>query len=271
MTLPPVVDPFARFRAATRARVGLGRSGDALPTTALLEFQIAHARARDAVHGAIDAEALARAFAPLPTATVHSAASDRAVYLRRPDLGRRLDDESAARLDALGEAGQGWDVVFVIADGLSAAAVAAHAQATVRAALETLGGRLSVGPLVIASQSRVALGDDIGARLKARMVAVLIGERPGLSVADSLGVYITFDPRPGRRDSERNCISNIHADGLHADQAARTLCWLVEEGLRRRITGIGLKEEAQPRLGAGEGGNLPPVLDPSDRLGELSS
>lgn len=232
------LDPWARFRAATRARIALGRVGDALPTPALLDFQYAHARARDAVHGAVDFVALAQAFPEWPVVTVHSAAPDRATYLRRPDLGRRLDDFSRTLL------GQGdYDVAFVVADGLSAAAVADHAAPLLRACLERLSG-WRVAPLVLAHQGRVALGDDVGAALGARMVAVLIGERPGLSVANSLGVYLTWDPRPGRRDSERNCISNIHADGLEVGAAATRLVALMAEARRIRATGITLKEDA---------------------------
>ncbi|MGE5475502.1 MAG: ethanolamine ammonia-lyase subunit EutC [Bacteroidales bacterium] len=236
-TVAPL-DPWSRFRAATRARIGLGRSGDALPTPALLDFQLAHARARDAVHGAVDFDALAAGFAGRQVVTVHSAAADRATYLRRPDLGRRLDD-ACHHLLVPGD----YDVAFVIADGLSAAAVTDHACALVHACLGLLPG-WAIAPIVQARQGRVALGDDIGARLGARMVAVLIGERPGLSVANSLGVYLTWAPRVGRRDSERNCISNIHADGLDIDGAARRLTALMAEARRLKLTGINLKEDA---------------------------
>lgn len=235
-TVAPL-DPWTRFRAATRARIGLGRSGDGLPTPALLDFQLAHARARDAVHGAVDFTALATQFPGRETVTLHSAAADRATYLRRPDLGRRLDESSRPLLQA-GD----YDAAFVIADGLSAAAVTDHAAALVQACLDLLPG-WTIAPIVLARQGRVALGDDIGAALGARMVAVLIGERPGLSVANSLGVYLTWEPRPGRRDSERNCISNIHADGLGIDQAARRLTGLMAEARRLKLTGINLKED----------------------------
>lgn len=231
------LDPWARFRAATRARIGLGRSGDGLPTPALLEFQLAHAKARDAVHGAVDFGALADQFPGREVVNVHSAAADRATYLRRPDLGRRLDAISHPLLVK-----GNYDVAFVIADGLSAAAVTDHAAALVRASLDLLPG-WNVAPVVLAHQGRVALGDEIGERLGARMMAVLIGERPGLSVANSLGVYLTWEPRVGRRDSERNCISNIHADGLGIDQAARRLTGLMAEARRLKLTGINLKED----------------------------
>nr|WP_295825485.1 ethanolamine ammonia-lyase subunit EutC [uncultured Azospirillum sp.] len=231
-------DPWARFRSATRARIALGRSGDALPTKALLEFQLAHARARDAVHSAVDFDRLAADLSPLETIRVHSAASDRPTYLRRPDLGRRLDPASAAALPA-GE----WDLLFVIADGLSAAAVQVNAAPLVHACVARLG-HLRIGPVVLAGQARVALGDEVAAAMGARLVALLVGERPGLSAAESLGAYLTWDPKPGRADSERNCISNIHADGLSIQTAADKLCWLATEAARLKLTGVALKEDA---------------------------
>lgn len=232
-------DPWARLRLATRARIGLGRAGDGLPTAAMLDFQLAHARARDAVHTPFDRDALAAGLEGLAVVRANSAAPDRATYLQRPDLGRRLDEASAAALAA-----GPYDIAFVIGDGLSAKAVHDHAAPTLRAALARLGG-WSVAPVVLAGQARVALGDEIGARLGAAMVAVLIGERPGLTAADSLGIYLTFDPRPGRKDSERNCISNIHPpDGLGYEAAADKLVWLMTEARRLKLTGVGLKDEA---------------------------
>ena len=248
------VDPYAALRAATPARIGLGRSGDSLPTRALLDFQLAHARARDAVHGALDAPALTQALAPLPTVFAQSQVGDRSIYLRRPDLGRRLDAPSRRALEVLRGAP---DVVFVVADGLSAAAAQAQAAPLIAACLPGLNG-LKIGPVVIATFARVALGDEIGALLGARICAVLIGERPGLSVADSLGVYLTHDPRPGRRDSERNCLSNIHGKGgLSIEQAAAKLVWLLREALNRGLTGVELKEETPQTVlapGAIDGG-----------------
>ncbi len=245
-------DPWAALRAATPARIGLGRSGDALPTKAVLEFQLAHAKARDSVHGAFDAEGIERALQPRSVLHVQSLVGDGATYLRRPDLGRRLDDPSRERLLA---APKKPDLVFVVADGLSAKAVHAHAAALIAACLPALGD-FSVGPIVTARYARVALGDDIGACLEARLCAILIGERPGLSVADSLGVYLTYDPRPGRRDSERNCISNIHAQGgLSYEQAAAKLVWLAREASRRQLTGVNLKEQS-PYLAAPEAATL---------------
>jgi ethanolamine ammonia-lyase small subunit len=238
------LDPYAALRAATPARIGLGRSGDSLPTRALLDFQLAHARARDAVHGAFDAEVLARELVPLATVCVQSQVEDSASYLRRPDLGRRLNAVSRRRLAELAES---FDVVFVVADGLSASAVQTQAAPLIAASLPGLAG-LKIGPVVIARFGRVALGDEISECLDAKLCVLLVGERPGLSVADSLGVYLTYEPRPGRRDSERNCISNIHANGgLSIAQAAATLCWLTRAALSRQATGVALKDES-PRL-----------------------
>jgi ethanolamine ammonia-lyase small subunit len=229
-------NPWTALRTTTRARIGLGRTGDALPIKDVLEFQLAHARARDAVHTPLDTQAIAQSIAPLPSVTVHSRALDRETYLRRPDLGRQLDPSCLGALTGC------WDVVFVIADGLSPVGVQLHAAPLLRACLDRLPG-WSAAPILIATQARVALGDEIGNWLKTELCAVLIGERPGLSVADSVGVYLTYSPRIGRRDSERNCISNVHADGLSYEAAADMLAWLMTEGRRRKLTGVDLKAD----------------------------
>jgi ethanolamine ammonia-lyase small subunit len=234
-------DLWARFRAATPARIALGRSGSALPTAAMLALQLAHARARDAVHAAVDFAALVTALAPIPVLRVDSMAGDRATYLRRPDLGRRLDARSRALLSQAGATG--CETVFVIADGLSAAAVARHALPTLRACIDRMTGR-QIAPIVLAGQARVAIGDEIGELLRARSCVVLIGERPGLSVADSLGLYVTWNPRRSRRDSERNCVSNVHDGGLSYDEAAGKVAWLLTEAARIGVTGVQLKENA---------------------------
>jgi ethanolamine ammonia-lyase small subunit len=231
-----VSDPWIALRAATRARIGLGRTGDALAIRDVLEFQLAHAKARDAVHTPLDTDAITRDLAPRPTARVHSRAPDRDTYLRRPDLGRQLDPACSRSLTGP------CDAVFVIADGLSPVAVQRHAVALLDACLARLSG-WNLAPIVIATQARVALGDAIGACLQATISVMLIGERPGLSVADSLGVYLTYLPRIGRLDSERNCISNIHADGLSYDAAADMLAWLMTEARTRKLTGVGLKDD----------------------------
>jgi len=221
----PALDPWAALRAATPARIGLGRSGDALPVWDVLDFQLAHAKARDAVHRPLDAGAILEAVPG--SLLVRSAVSDRMAYLRRPDLGRRLHEDCRADLVRHGAPG-GYDAVFVIADGLSPVGVQRHAVPLLQACLARLPG-WSVAPAVIAVQARVALGDEVGELLGARLVAVLIGERPGLSVADSLGAYVTHAPQVGRRDSERNCVSNIHPGGLSYDAAADMLAWLMTE------------------------------------------
>lgn len=234
----PVPDLWAALRRHTSARIGLGRAGDSVPTARLLEFEAAHAAARDAVHTPIDVAAIRAQLGGLPTVTVRSAVRDRSHYLRRPDLGRRLDAECTALL-----APGAYDVAFVITDGLSARAVHDHAAAVLLATLEQLPG-WSVAPVVLASQGRVALGDEIAERLGAALVVVLLGERPGLSAADSLGIYLTADPRVGRTDAERNCISNVRPpEGLGYAAASGKLVHLMREARRLGITGVGLKDD----------------------------
>jgi ethanolamine ammonia-lyase small subunit len=236
-------DPWAVLRGYTAARVGLGRAGDAVPTGRLLEFEMAHAMARDAVHTAVDFESVRGQLPGLVTVAVRSAAPDRAAYLRQPDLGRRLAAGCAVSSGSGLSGSGGCDVVFVIADGLSARAVHDHGAPMLRTVLAGLEGWV-VGPVVLATQARVALGDEIGERLGAGLVVVLIGERPGLSAADSLGIYLTAAPRVGRRDNERNCISNVHPpDGLGYRAASAKLIHLMTEARRLGITGVGLKDD----------------------------
>jgi ethanolamine ammonia-lyase small subunit len=228
-------DPWETLRAATRARVGLGRAGDGLTTAENLRLAAAHAQARDAVHTALDTDAVVAALGERAGSLVHSQAADRAEYLQRPDLGRRL-------APGHGLAAGDHDLAVVVADGLSAAAVAQHAVALLDELLPRLEG-WSVAPVVVAEQARVALGDEIAAALGARMVLVLIGERPGMSAPDSLGAYLTFAPRAGRVDSERNCVSNIRPpDGLAYDAAAEVLAALMTESFRLGLSGVGLKD-----------------------------
>lgn len=232
-------DPWAKLRATTPARIGLGRAGTGLPTGANLEFQFAHARARDAVHSTLDVDQLTSDLTGLDTLYVASAAPDRASYLRRPDLGRKLAPEDSEKLSHTP-----CDVLFVIADGLSCAAVQAHASAVIHATIPKLTG-FRVGPVVIATQARVAIGDEIGGKIGARLSVLLVGERPGLTVADSLGAYLTYAPRPGIKDSARNCLSNIHGNGgMSYDLAAEKIAWLTREALRLELTGTALKENA---------------------------
>ena len=242
---PVTPSPWTRLRALTPARIALGRAGTSLPTAPHLEFQLAHARARKAVHLALDRAALADRLAPLGLTPLilHSAAPDRASYLQRPDLGRRLDTASRA---ALAGRGGGCDVALVIGDGLSATAIDENAPPFLRLLLPALEqGGWQVGPLAIAAQARVAIGDEIGAALGARMVVVLIGERPGLSSPDSLGLYLTHAPRPGLTDEARNCISNVRAAGLGHAAAAHKLIFLMTEARRRGLSGVALKDEAE--------------------------
>jgi ethanolamine ammonia-lyase small subunit len=238
-------DPWTELRAFTAARVALGRSGVSMPTAEVLRFGVAHAQARDAVHLPFDVEAvradlLAHGF---DTLEVESSAPDRATYLHRPDLGRRLSPRSGGLLAQA--SGPGCDVLFVIGDGLSSRAVHRHAAALLielRSRLEALS--LHVGPVVLARQARVALGDEIGAALKARLLVMLVGERPGLSSPDSLGAYLTWAPCVGRSDAERNCVSNIRPEGLAYAQAAHKLAWLVAGARQLSATGVRLKDES---------------------------
>ncbi|MBO9689165.1 ethanolamine ammonia-lyase subunit EutC [Roseateles chitosanitabidus] len=238
-------NPWHTLRRHTPARIGLGRAGVSQPTAAHLAFQLAHAQARDAVHRALDHVALAAALneAGLATIDLHSAAADRAAYLQRPDLGRRLDDRSMAVLSARDEAPPP-DLALVVADGLSALAVERHALAFIEALRPRLADGWRWSPVAIARQARVAIGDPIGQALGAKLVVVLIGERPGLSSPDSMGVYVTWAPRPGRVDAERNCISNVRPEGLAPDAAAARLAWLLNEARTRQVTGVALKEES---------------------------
>lgn len=243
---PPVTpDPWQDWRAATPARLALGRAGNALPTDELLRFGWAHAMARDAIHASLDTAALATALQAEGwiTATVRSQAPDRATYLRRPDLGRRLDDADAAQLREA--ATGGCDLCLVVGDGLSSLAVARHAAPLLAALRPQLPDGMTLSPVVIATQARVALADEIGEALGARAVAMLIGERPGLSSPDSLGLYLTHGPRRGRHDGERNCISNVRPEGLAYAAAAFKLAWLLRESLRRGLSGVGLKDESE--------------------------
>lgn len=246
MAEPPALAD--RLAALTPARVRLGRSGSAMPTAALLAFDLAHARARDAVHTELEPAGLAEAIGR-PVVTVRSRADDRASYLRRPDLGRMLRDEDAGELVAADAT-----LAIVIADGLSATAVHAHAASLTAALLERLAD-WRIAPIVVARLARVAIGDAIGERLGVRLVVVLIGERPGLSAPDSLGAYLTWEPRPGRLDSERNCVSNIRPPhGLAYAAAADTIERLLRAALARGLTGVALKDGAGavPRLPAHE-------------------
>lgn len=239
-------NPWSALRRFTDARIALGRAGASMPTAPLLAFNLAHAQARDAVHTPLDTAALKRELdsRALDSIEVQSAAQSREQYLRRPDLGRVLDAQSATRLaQHAGSVESRPDLVFVIADGLSAKAAALHAIPLIDRTIVQLKS-WHVGSIVVATQARVALGDHIGELMNADMVAVLIGERPGLSSPASLGVYLTYRPSRGRSDAERNCISNVRPEGLSYDAAAFKLAHLLEAARGRQLTGVVLKDES---------------------------
>jgi ethanolamine ammonia-lyase small subunit len=247
-----VIDPWNDLRALTRARIALGRVGGSLPTAELLGFSAAHAAARDAVWAGLDLDRLEADLAALeqPVLRLASLAPDRATYLRRPDLGRRLDGPSATRLSLAAPQG-GCDLALIIGDGLSPAGVQAHAPALAGAMVARLRDRgFRLGPIALVRQARVAVEDPIGEALGARAALILIGERPGLGSPDSLGAYLVFGPRPGRTDAQRNCVSSIRPEGLPVPAAAELLAWLAGEALRRGLTGVELKDE-RGLLGAG--------------------
>jgi len=246
---PTLADVLRRF---TPARVGLGRSGPAIPTSAQLHFQLDHALARDAVHAQLDIPALQQALKQrnIETLTLQSAVTadpsqnPRQLYLLRPDLGRKLHPDSARTLHQLSaKTPENPDIIFIIADGLSALAVERHALPLLEATINLLTpnqGR--IGPICIVTQARVAIGDEIGQLLNTQLTVTLIGERPGLSAPDSLGVYITWQPRPGRTDAERNCISNIRHEGLSYAEAARRILFYLNGAKQLQATGVALKE-----------------------------
>ncbi|MFZ6733520.1 ethanolamine ammonia-lyase subunit EutC [Undibacterium sp. Ji42W] len=250
---PPVhANPWQALRKFTQARIALGRAGVSVPTGAQLAFQLAHAQARDAVHQALDIEVLAQALQAAGYASLHvnSAAHDRNTYLQRPDLGRRLNEEARQHLGQLSSPAS--NLAIVIADGLSAPAVAQNALPL----LASLQARLtpdnwSLTPIVIATQARVAIGDETGELLNASAVLVLIGERPGLSSPDSMGAYLSWAPQPGLTDAARNCISNIRPDGLSYDTAAYKLHYLLTEARKRGLTGVALKDETDAPVQVG--------------------
>jgi len=242
MSGPVIDDPWTGLRRWTAARIALGRAGTALPTGPLLEFQLAHAQARDAVWRDCTFEGLEGSTWGLATAEVRSQAADRSEYLRRPDLGRRL---APGALPLLDRTPGPFDLVIVVADGLSSLAVDRQARPLLDALVPRLrAAGLALGPLVLAREGRVALGDEVGQRLGAEVSLVLIGERPGLSAPDSLGAYLTWGPRVGRQNAERNCVSNIRPEGLGFDEAAQTLLALVLGARTLGLSGIGLKEDS---------------------------
>ncbi|WP_178122790.1 ethanolamine ammonia-lyase subunit EutC [Pseudomonas sp. ANT_J28] len=251
MDKPPVdpQNPLLELRRLTPARIALGRTGTSMPTSAQLDFQYAHAQARDAVHLPFDHAGLSSQLAERGRASLllHSAATDRNSYLQRPDLGRKLSDESAQTLRdyALANPG-GVDLAIVVADGLSALAVHRHTLPFLaRMEDQIVSDGWSVSPVILVEQGRVAVADEIGELLGAKMVVILIGERPGLSSPDSLGLYFTYNPKVGLTDAYRNCISNVRLEGLSYGMAAHRLLYLMREACRRQFSGVNLKDEAQ--------------------------
>lgn len=238
-----IVKPAAwdSLRVFTAARIAIGRTGVSLPTQEVLQFGLAHAKARDAVHTPLNTELLCSQLkdAGFKQTTARSQAENRSIYLQRPDLGRLLADACRPALQQ-GAA----EICIVVADGLSALAVQSHAVPLLIELRKQFAINWEQTPIVVTTQSRVALGDDIGEALNARLVIVLIGERPGLSSPDSLGAYLTFAPRRGKTDAERNCISNIRPDGLPYSQAAFKIKWLCENALQLQLTGVDLKDES---------------------------
>jgi ethanolamine ammonia-lyase small subunit len=248
-------NPWRRLRRYTDARIGLGRAGVSLPTSELLAFQLAHAQAQDAVHFPLDIEALRRFLEETPAIAalgdalcLHSQAPDRATYLQRPDLGRSLSQASVASLQSLQQGLQEPpDLALVIADGLSSRAVQQNAVPFIEHFITDLAAQspeLRMTPPLLVEQGRVAIGDEIGHLLGARQVVVLIGERPGLSSPDSLGIYLTYGPEPGLPDARRNCISNIRPAGLSFGQASQRLLYLTQEAVRLKLSGVALKDRS---------------------------
>ena len=243
-----VEDPWEELRQFTDARIALGRCGASLPLASVLSLRMAHAQARDAVHLPLDMDRLAGDLAALglPILRLHSAAADRSTYLTRPDLGRRLD-QASQRLLYEQATGEGCDLVLVVGDGLSSRAISENAVPFLRlfTGLSQQFSGLRLGPICLVGNCRVATGDEVGALLGAKMVAMLIGERPGLSSPNSMGVYLTSSPKAGTSDEARNCISNVREGGLPIAEGVRKLAYLIEEALRLGITGVGLKDRMQ--------------------------
>lgn len=246
--MPPPPDPWRALRQHTPARIAQGRAGQSLPTAARLRFQLDHARARDAVWLEADFDQLTddlNAAGLGPVIRLHSRAADRQTYLQRPDWGRRLDEASVTTLQA--EPASQPEVALVVADGLSAFALHANLLPFLQALCPRLRERgLRLAPISLVRQARVAIGDEVGELLGAKCVALLVGERPGLSSPDSLGVYLTYAPAVGLTDERRNCLSNIRRAGLPYDLAADKLTYLITQALRRQLSGVSLKDDYDP-------------------------
>lgn len=238
-------DPWQQIKSYTRARIALGRVGSSLPTNEVLDFGLAHAMARDAVHLALDVEALAAQIESLNITSIQvcSKAQDRPTYLLRPDLGRQLSLESAAHLRAT-RFSTPFKLLIVVGDGLSSLAIERHVRPLLAEIQQQKPDNWNIDSLVIASQARVAIADEIGEILGATITAMLIGERPGLSSPDSLGIYLTYQPKVGLNDANRNCISNVRPEGLSYAAAAKKMLWLIQQALYLKVSGVALKDES---------------------------
>jgi ethanolamine ammonia-lyase small subunit len=237
-------DPIASLKEFTAARIAIGRVGSSIPLKQSLQFNLAHAYARDAVYSILDVDGLLTKLEVfnLPVLHLHSKAMTRHKYLKRPDHGRQLNEESE---ELLKDYSTGYDVVIIIADGLSATAVNENTFGLLQILIPMLSGaKLKLAPICLVEQGRVAIGDDIGSALNAKFSVILIGERPGLSSADSMGAYLTYNPRPGLTDESRNCISNIRPQGLTHKPAADKIFYLINEAFKRKLSGVALKDNA---------------------------
>jgi len=237
-------DFLGPLKEFTAARIGLGRTGASIPIKQSLAFNLAHAHARDAVYSELDLDKLTDELTQfeLSVLQLHGKAAYREQYLQRPDLGRQLDDDAVTQLS---DYATNCDIVIAIADGLSATAVNHHSISLLKVLIpQLLAAGLKLSPICLVKQGRVAVADDIGMHLKAKLSLILIGERPGLSAADSMGAYLTFNPRPGLTDESRNCISNIRPHGLSFKQASKKIFYLVQESIKRKLSGVALKDNA---------------------------
>jgi len=238
-------DPWFELRRYTQARIGQGRAGCATPTDAQLDFQLAHAMARDAVHQPWLISEFAGSLSALghEPLVLTTQITSREQYLQRPDQGRRLDQTSRDILQS--HAQTSTDIALIVSDGLSSTAVHRHGLELIQAVLNAYtNSSLSVGPICLAANARVALSDEIGALLGARLAVIIVGERPGLSAADSLGIYMTYAPSPDNTDAERNCLSNIRPpEGMSYQVAATKLAYLSQQALVRKCSGVALKDD----------------------------
>ncbi|RSD30127.1 ethanolamine ammonia-lyase subunit EutC [Vibrio pectenicida] len=257
-SLQVIANPWQTLRQFTSARIALGRAGNSIPTHEMLAFQLDHARARDAVHRVLNIDQIIEELCaqkqiiehtPDLPIVVNSKASNRLMYLQRPDLGRQLDEISWQKInDYQANTVRSYDLSIVITDGLSSTAIQNHAVHIVNQLVALLSADnkhdWSLAPITIVKQGRVACGDDVGEGYKAKITLILIGERPGLISPDSMGLYITWNPIRGKQDSSRNCISNIRPEGLNYQEACQKAYYLLSESLQRQISGIDLKDRS---------------------------